>query len=227
MSSVSVKMGGDAGHRRPAPRLRRHSARLGSGDRAAGPRTLYRARSGPAWPRRACATSGRSRSPRSTADVLAAAPERFALCGYSMGGRIALHVALAAPERIERLVLVGATAGIEDDAERAARRAERRAPRRVRGRARRWRRSPTAGRPSRCSPARRRRRPGSGARILVRNDPRALAAVLRGVGTGAMAPLWDRLGELTMPVGRARRRARRRSSSRSPAGWPPRCPTPS
>src|SRR3954454_14475477 len=55
-------------------------------------------------------------------DVLAAAPERFVLCGYSMGGRIALHVALAAPERVTRLGLIGARAGIEDEAERAARR---------------------------------------------------------------------------------------------------------
>src|SRR3954452_21884556 len=31
------------------------------------------------------------------ADILAAAPERFALCGHSMGGRIPQHVALAAP----------------------------------------------------------------------------------------------------------------------------------
>ena len=58
------------------------------------------------------------------ADVLAAAPERFVLCGYSMGGRIAQHVALAAPERVERLVLVATTAGIADEAERAARRAD-------------------------------------------------------------------------------------------------------
>ena len=58
------------------------------------------------------------------ADVLAAAPERFVLCGYSMGGRIAQHVALAAPERVERLVLVATTAGIADDDERAARRAD-------------------------------------------------------------------------------------------------------
>ena len=58
------------------------------------------------------------------ADVLAAAPERFVLCGYSMGGRIAQHVALAAPERVERLVLVATTAGIADDGERAARRAD-------------------------------------------------------------------------------------------------------
>ena len=50
-------------------------------------------------------------------------PERFALCGYSLGGRVALHVALAAPERVTRLVLVSTSAGIEDDAERAERRA--------------------------------------------------------------------------------------------------------
>ena len=34
----------------------------------------------------------------------------------------------------------------------------------------------------------------------MRNDPRALAAVLRGLGAGAMAPMWERLHELTMPV---------------------------
>src|SRR5258705_9485645 len=56
------------------------------------------------------------------ADVLAAAPERFALCGYSLGGRVAQHVALSAPERVTGLVLVSTTAGIEDAAERAERR---------------------------------------------------------------------------------------------------------
>ena len=40
-----------------------------------------------------------------------ARPERFALCGYSLGGRVALHVALAAPERVARLVLVSTSAG--------------------------------------------------------------------------------------------------------------------
>ena len=33
-----------------------------------------------------------------------------------------------------------------------------------------------------------------------RNRPDALAAVLRGIGTGEMEPLWERLGELAMPV---------------------------
>ncbi len=35
---------------------------------------------------------------------------------------------------------------------------------------------------------------------IARNDPAALAAALRAVGTGAMAPLWGRLGELAMPA---------------------------
>src|SRR3954454_7729676 len=51
----------------------------------------------------------------------AAAPPRFVLGGYSMGGRLALAVALALPERVASLLLVGATAGIEDPHERAAR----------------------------------------------------------------------------------------------------------
>ena len=34
------------------------------------------------------------------ADVLDRSPERFTLCGYSLGGRIALQVALAAPDRV-------------------------------------------------------------------------------------------------------------------------------
>jgi pimeloyl-ACP methyl ester carboxylesterase len=34
----------------------------------------------------------------------------------------------------------------------------------------------------------------------LRNDPGALAVALRGLGTGVMEPLWDRLGELALPV---------------------------
>src|SRR3954465_8438709 len=58
------------------------------------------------------------------ADVLAQAPPRFALCGYSFGGRVAQHVALAAPERVTQLILVATSAGLEDEDERAARRAQ-------------------------------------------------------------------------------------------------------
>jgi 2-succinyl-6-hydroxy-2,4-cyclohexadiene-1-carboxylate synthase len=133
------------------------------------------------------------------AEVLAHAPQRFALCGYSLGGRIALHVALAAPERVERLVLVSTTAGIENPAERARRRAS---DRRLADELERfpfedfvarWSRLPLfAGDPAAVD-------------VLAvedqrRNRPDALAAALRGVGAGEMDPLWDRLAELTMPV---------------------------
>jgi 2-succinyl-6-hydroxy-2,4-cyclohexadiene-1-carboxylate synthase len=131
--------------------------------------------------------------------VLAAAPERFVLCGYSMGGRIALHVALAAPRRVARLVLIGATAGLEDDAERAARRArdEALAARIEQGTieefARTWRAQPLfADDPAWVAEL--------AQADYLRNEPAALAAVLRGLGTGVMTPAWDRLGELTMPV---------------------------
>src|SRR5690606_23536537 len=43
--------------------------------------------------------------------------------GYSMGGRLALHLALARPDLVRRLVLIGATGGIDDEDDRAARRA--------------------------------------------------------------------------------------------------------
>jgi 2-succinyl-6-hydroxy-2,4-cyclohexadiene-1-carboxylate synthase len=133
------------------------------------------------------------------AAVLDAAPERFALCGYSMGGRIALHVALASPQRVSRLILVACSAGIEDADERAARRAADRALAEDLERIpfeqfiERWRTQPLFADdpPEVGALAREDQR---------RNDPRALAAVMRGVGTGEMAPLWDRLGELAMPV---------------------------
>jgi pimeloyl-ACP methyl ester carboxylesterase len=40
------------------------------------------------------------------AAVLAAAPERFSVAGHSMGGRVALEILRAAPERIERIALL-------------------------------------------------------------------------------------------------------------------------
>ncbi len=134
------------------------------------------------------------------ADVLALAPGRFVLCGYSMGGRLAQHVALAAPERVERLVLAATTAGIEDAAGRAARRDddERLAAfadtATIEAFADRWAAQPLfAGTPAEAARVWR--------EDMLRNDPAGLAAVLRGIGTGAMEPpLWDRLPELTMPA---------------------------
>jgi 2-succinyl-6-hydroxy-2,4-cyclohexadiene-1-carboxylate synthase len=133
------------------------------------------------------------------ADVLARSPERFTLCGYSLGGRIALHVALAAPERVARLVLVSSSAGIADEAERAARRRADHALAEELERVpfeafiERWRTQPLFAR----EPPRVRELAREDQR---RNRPDALAAALRGIGTGEMQPLWERLGELAMPV---------------------------
>jgi 2-succinyl-6-hydroxy-2,4-cyclohexadiene-1-carboxylate synthase len=124
--------------------------------------------------------------------------ERFALCGYSMGGRLALHVALRDP-RVQRLVLVGASPGIADAAEREARRtadlalADRIEQIGLEPFVQEWGAQPLfAGQPRGVAAAAREDR--------LRNTATGLAAALRGLGTGAMVPLWDRLGELRMPV---------------------------
>ena len=132
-------------------------------------------------------------------DVLGLVAHPVTLVGYSMGGRLALMVALTAPERIERLILVATTAGIEDPAEREQRRVadEALATEMEQGSieafADRWTAQPLfAGTPPAAA--------ASWRADILDNDPGALAAALRGLGTGAMEPLWDRLGELTMPA---------------------------
>lgn len=51
-------------------------------------------------------------------NVLASAPERFALAGFSLGGYVAVEMARQAPKRIERLALLD-TAIVADSPERA------------------------------------------------------------------------------------------------------------
>ncbi len=133
------------------------------------------------------------------AELAAGAPERFILCGYSLGGRLALQLALAHPERVARLVLVSTTAGIADPAERAARRgADAELAARIEREpleefVRRWREQPLfAAEPG---PVR-----AAAAADQLRNRAPGLAAALRGLGAGTMDPVWDRLGELRMPA---------------------------
>jgi 2-succinyl-6-hydroxy-2,4-cyclohexadiene-1-carboxylate synthase len=112
--------------------------------------------------------------------------------GYSMGGRLALHVALGHPHAVSGLVLLGATAGIEDDDERAARRSSDRllaraveedgAPAFLE----RWLAQPLFEGLTEPGPRQR--------------NARVLAACLRRLGTGSQDPLWDRLEEITVPT---------------------------
>jgi 2-succinyl-6-hydroxy-2,4-cyclohexadiene-1-carboxylate synthase len=115
--------------------------------------------------------------------------------GYSMGGRACLHVALTHPSAVERLVLLGATAGIGDPAERNARRhrdellATRIEAIGVERFVDEWLAQPMF---ERVPPD-----AGGGADARKRdNTADGLAGALRLAGTGAQEPLWDRVHEI-------------------------------
>ena len=57
--------------------------------------------------------------------VLAQAPEHFVILGTSFGGRVALETALAAPERVRGLVVIGSGPGPVADPRAGLRRSER------------------------------------------------------------------------------------------------------
>jgi len=146
---------------------------------------------------------GHGPSPEAPTDLGGAAERlgeiggRAAYLGYSMGGRVALHLALARPDLVERLVLVGVTAGIEEDAERAARRAadeetaaglERDG---VEAFLARWLAQPLF---ATLSPQ------AAGLDARRENTAAGLAAALRRLGTGVQEPLWNRLLGLRPPT---------------------------
>ena len=158
-----------------------------------------------------------------TGYVRALGGERFALAGYSMGGRIALHAAFALADRLDRLVLIGASPGIADDAERAARRAadealaERIEAIGVEAFAREWAELPLwEGQPERVRAAahadRLRNTPGGPRRRPARSRHRRDGAAL------GRAPL-ARRSRSRSPSASATR-----SSARSPSAWRPLLP---
>ena len=128
--------------------------------------------------------------------------ERPALVGYSMGGRAALATAIRHPEAFSSLVLVGATAGIEDpvlrqqrirDDEALADRIERDG---LESFVEKWMALPIFASQRRLgeealSAARAQR---------LRNRPHGLANSLRGMGAGAQPPLFDALDRFPGPV---------------------------
>ncbi|HYM14190.1 MAG TPA: 2-succinyl-6-hydroxy-2,4-cyclohexadiene-1-carboxylate synthase [Dehalococcoidia bacterium] len=128
--------------------------------------------------------------------------ERAAVLGYSMGGRVALQFALAAPERVAALVLESASPGIDDRDERGGRVAADRALADsierggVAAFVDAWEDLPLwstqARLPGRVRASLRVQR--------LRNSALGLANSLRGMGAGAQEPVLGRLGELAMPV---------------------------
>ncbi len=128
--------------------------------------------------------------------------ERAAVLGYSMGGRVALQFALAAPERIAALVLESASPGIEDAGERAARVAADRTLADdierdgLEAFVDRWEALPMWATQAALPDAVRQRLRAQ----RLRNSTSGLANSLRGMGAGAQEAVLGRLGELSMPV---------------------------
>ena len=127
---------------------------------------------------------------------------RAHVLGYSMGGRVALALALAHPDRVGALVLESASPGLADAGERAARVA---ADAALADRIERegvpafvdyWETLPLWASQARMS---------AEARAALRdqrlqNTTVGLANSLRGLGTGSQPPLWDRQPALACPT---------------------------
>ncbi|MEW6475150.1 MAG: alpha/beta fold hydrolase [Actinomycetota bacterium] len=127
----------------------------------------------------------------------AAGPEPATWFGYSLGGRLALRVALDRPDLVDSLALLGATAGIEDAVDRQARMEmdERLAA----GLERKGVESFIDGWLAQALFSRLPRE-AAGVEERRRGTVDGLAYALRRLGTGAQEPVWDRLDELGMPV---------------------------
>ncbi|HEX8066376.1 MAG TPA: alpha/beta fold hydrolase [Thermoleophilaceae bacterium] len=133
------------------------------------------------------------------AELRDAAPPGSAVVGYSMGGRLALHLAVREPERLGALVTVGSFAGIEDaDARRERAAADEELARWIEGQSieevvGRWESLPVfAGQSPELVAAQRLGR--------LSHEPADLARLLRSAGQAARPPVWDRVASLPMPL---------------------------
>ncbi len=118
--------------------------------------------------------------------------------GYSMGGRLALHVATSLTERVRSLLTLGAHAGLDADARIARQQGDRALAAKLEAVGiepfvNYWSAQPMfAGLERRGATFTARVR----AERLA-NRPEDLAASLHGMGAGAMTPLWDELPRIT------------------------------
>ena len=126
--------------------------------------------------------------------------ERSHVVGYSMGGRLALHVAVRLPERTRSLLTIGAHAGLDEDARETRRQADEALAERIEREGvesfvRHWESLPMFAGVKRRGPQFAAWLHG----LRTGNKADGLAASLRGMGAGAMEPLWDGLEAIDLP----------------------------
>jgi len=138
-----------------------------------------------------------ARSLPQCADDIALAMKPGILVGYSMGARMALHVALLHPHMVSQLVLISGTPGLKTDSERAARQksdnelADRIEKIGTNAFIDEWLALPIFSGLSNETNQRSDR---------VRNTEQGLADSLRFAGTGTQESQWSNLQQLFMPV---------------------------
>lgn len=121
------------------------------------------------------------------------------LLGYSMGGRLALFLALRFPEQIRSLILESASPGLADERARAQRRqhdkelADKIEARGIAWFVDYWERLPLWASQSDEQIERQRSQ-------RLANNPLGLANCLRAMGTGAQPNFWGALSSLTLPI---------------------------
>ena len=128
--------------------------------------------------------------------------EEFNLVGYSMGARLSIGLAAMYPDRIKSTILIGATAGISDESERAARRrsddrlADEIMEKGIEWFVTYWMEQPIFESqkrlPSESLDAFRKQR--------LKNDIQGLANSLKWVGAGSQPPLWRQLNLISSPT---------------------------
>jgi 2-succinyl-6-hydroxy-2,4-cyclohexadiene-1-carboxylate synthase len=127
--------------------------------------------------------------------------ERTHLVGYSMGGRLALHVAALRPSRLLSLMAISARPGLDGPARAARREADEDLARAIERNGIDWFIAHWEAQPMFSGVA---RRGASFAGTLrerrLRNRPADLAASLRGMGAGAAEPVRGRLASFAAPA---------------------------
>lgn len=126
--------------------------------------------------------------------------EQTHLVGYSMGGRLALHVAAHRPDRVLSLLTIGAHAGLEPEAREGRRQGDEALAQRIEKDGLEafvdyWGSLPLLAGVER-------RGPGFTAQLRAErmgNHVAGLAKSLRGMGAGRMEPVWDQLSQLKCP----------------------------